>query len=88
MQVHNLQSIVMNRELHELDIETLQAMHQAETNQLNAELLAGASWESLREQKTRVTELAIVLHKKKKDSYLNPAEFNSSRHQDTNSVRN
>lgn len=78
----------MNRELYELDIATLQALYQKETNHLNAELLAGSSWESLREQKARVTELAIVLHKKKKNSYLNPAEFNSSRHQDTNSLRN
>jgi hypothetical protein len=77
----------MNRELHELEIDKLQAMYQAETNHLNTELLAGASWESLREQKVRVTELAIILHKKKKDSYLNPAEFNSSRHQDTESFR-
>jgi hypothetical protein len=78
----------MSRELYELDIDTLQAMYQSETDRLNTELLAGASWESLREQKARVTDLAIVLHKKKKDSYLNSAEFNTSRHQGTNSIRN
>jgi hypothetical protein len=78
----------MSRELYELDIDTLQTMYQKETNLLNTELLAGASWESLREQKVKVTELAIVLHKKKKDSYLNPAEFNSSRHPESNTVRN
>ena len=72
---------VMSREYSGLDIDTLNDLYQEETNKLNAELIAGASWESLREQKVKVTELAIILHKKKKESYLNPAEFNSARHQ-------
>ena len=77
----------MNSEFNQLDIDTLQDLYQKETNRLHAELIAGASWESLREQKIIVTELAIVLHKKKKDSHLNPAEFNSGRHQETNPMR-
>lgn len=72
----------MSREYSELDIDTLNDLYQEETNKLNAELIAGASWESLREQKVKVTELAIILHKKKKESYLNPAEFISARQQE------
>jgi hypothetical protein len=56
----------MIREFYELDVDTLQNLYQKETNRLHAELIAGASWESLKEQKAIVTELAIVLHKKKK----------------------
>lgn len=77
----------MSREFNQLDVDTLQDLYQIETNRLHAELIAGASWESLREQKARVTELAIILHKKKKNVQLNPAEFNSGRQQETNSMR-
>ena len=55
----------MNSEFHYLDIDALQALYQREVNRLKEELLAGASWESVKDQKNKVTELAIIIHKKK-----------------------
>ena len=69
----------MNSEMYGLDLDALQNMYQAEANRLNAELLSGASWESVREQKKRVIDLAIIIHKKKNPQHFNPAEFSSSR---------
>jgi hypothetical protein len=69
----------MDSEMYGLDLDVLQKMYQAEANRLNAELLSGASWESVREQKKRVIDLAIIIHKKKNPQYFNPAEFSSSR---------
>ena len=72
----------MDSEMYRLDLEILQMMYQKEANRLNAELLSGASWESVREQKQRVTDLAIIIHKKKNPQHFNPAEFSSSREND------
>lgn len=66
-----------------LTLEVLQSMYQAEANRLNEELLSGASWESVREQKQRVTDLAIIIHKKKNPQHFNPAEFSSAREHDS-----
>ena len=71
----------MDSEFHRLDLYTLQDMYQEEAARLNAELLGGATWESVKDQKQKVTELAIVIHKKKYPLYFNPAEFPSSRKQ-------
>jgi hypothetical protein len=75
----------MNREFYGLDLDTLQAMYQEETNRLKDELLAGAPWDSLQERKTKVTELAITIHRKKYPLYFNPAEFSSREEQPDNS---
>ena len=69
----------MKNEFYDLDIDTLQTLYQQEVTRLKDELLSGASWDSLRDQKNRVTELAIVIHKKKYPLYFNPAEFDSQR---------
>jgi hypothetical protein len=69
----------MDRELYALDLDTLQALYQEESNRLKEELLAGAPWNSLQERKIKVTELAITIHKKKYPLYFNPAESDSSR---------
>jgi len=69
----------MNREFFKLDLEELQSLYQKETKLLHAELIAGTSWENLTEQKIRVTELAITIHRKKYPLYFNPAEFTLSR---------
>jgi len=65
----------MDSALYRLDLSALQTMYEKEARRLNDGLLAGASWESLREQKQIVTDLAIVIHKKKNPQYFNPAEF-------------
>ena len=69
----------MNREFYRLELDELQALYKEETNRLHAELIAGTSWENLKEQKIKVTELAITIHRKKYPLYFNPAEFSSSR---------
>jgi hypothetical protein len=65
----------MDSELYGLDLSVLQTMYHEEAKRLNDGLLAGASWESLREQKQIVVDLAIVIHKKKNPQHFNPAEF-------------
>jgi hypothetical protein len=74
----------MKSEFNHLDIDVLQVLYQKEVNRLKEELLAGASWESVQERKNRVTELAIVIHKKKYPLYFNPAEFDSPRNSKDN----
>jgi len=71
----------MDSEFHVLDVDTLQALYQEEANRLNAELLGGATWDSVKEQKQKVVEIAIALHKKKYPLHFNPAEFGSSRNE-------
>ena len=71
----------MDSEFYGLDLHTLQVMYEEEARRLNAGLLAGATWDSMKEQKQKVTELAIVIHKKKYPLYFNPAEFPSSRNE-------
>lgn len=72
----------MDSAINGLDLDALQQMYQVEANRLNTELLSGASWESVREQKQRVIDLAIAIHKKKNPQHFNPAEFSSSREND------
>jgi hypothetical protein len=74
----------MNREFFGLDLDTLQALYQEENNRLQEALLAGAPWDSVREQKIKVTELAITIHKKKYPLYFNPAEFSTREEQQQN----
>ena len=69
----------MDSEFHGLSLDTLQALYQEEAKRLNTELLAGATWESVKEQKQKVVEIAISLHKKKYPLHFNPAEFASLR---------
>lgn len=71
----------MDRDFHQMDLDKLQAIYQNEVNYLKAELLKGSTWESLKEQKNKVTELAIIIHKKRYPLHFNPAEFFSPRDQ-------
>jgi len=57
----------------EFDADTLKAMYERESAALKASLLNGNSWEELKEQRLKVTELSIALHKKLQSSG-NPAE--------------
>ena len=75
----------MDSEFYGLDLDTLQTLYQEEAKRLNTALLAGATWESVKEQKQKVTELAIVIHKKKYPLYFNPAEFSLSRNENADS---
>ena len=71
----------MDSEFYGLDLDALQVLYQEEAKRLNEELLAGATWDSMKEQKQKVTELAIVIHKKKYPLHFNPAEFTSTRNE-------
>ena len=71
----------MDSEFYGLDLDALQALYQEESKRLNAELLAGATWDSVKEQKQKVVEIAIAVHKKKYPLNFNPAEFGSRRNE-------
>lgn len=57
----------------ELDLNTLRALFEEESANLKTALLSGCSWEEMRDQRKKVTELSIALHKKLSTSG-NPAE--------------
>lgn len=57
----------------ELDVNELRETYEKESAKLKASLLSGTSWEDLKGQRQKVTELAIALHKKINTS-SNPAE--------------
>lgn len=63
----------MNSNWDELDAESLKKMYNAESAKLKDALLNGSSWEETRDQRRKVTELSIALHKKMHSSE-NPAE--------------
>ena len=63
----------MNTNWSEMDAEALRDVYEKESAKLKASLLNGTPWEEMKDQRQRVTELAIALHKKINSSG-NPAE--------------
>jgi hypothetical protein len=63
----------MKSNWNELDVDELRDVFEKESAKLKASLLSGSSWEELKDQRQKVTELAIALHKKINTS-SNPAE--------------
>ncbi|HEU4469547.1 MAG TPA: hypothetical protein VFR58_00565 [Flavisolibacter sp.] len=62
-----------------LDLETLVALYEKESSALNTKLLNGAQWHELKDQRKKVTSLAIVLHRKKQAAGLiGPADVFSN----------
>ena len=57
----------------EMDLVALKNSYEKELANLKALLLSGSSWEEMKDQRKKVTELAIALHKKINTSG-NPAE--------------
>lgn len=57
----------------EMDLGSLKNSYDKELANLKALLLSGSSWEDMKDQRKKVTELAIALHKKINTS-SNPAE--------------
>lgn len=57
----------------ELDVDALRDAYEKESARLKASLISGSSWEEMKDQRKKVTELAIALHKKINTSG-NPAE--------------
>lgn len=57
----------------ELNVDALEVLYENEASALRTALLNGASWEDVKDQRKKVTELSIALHKKIHAS-ANPAE--------------
>ena len=58
------------------DLPILKVMYEKEAEVLQKALLSGATWDEVREQRKKVTDLAIAMHKKRFAS-TNPAESSS-----------
>jgi len=65
--------MIMDMNWSDLDADDLKAAYEKESAKLKASLLNGSSWEEMKDQRKKVTELAIALHKKINTSG-NPAE--------------
>jgi hypothetical protein len=63
----------MEMNWNEMDIDDLRNFYETESSKLKASLISGTSWEELKDQRKKVTDLAIALHKKI-NSTSNPAE--------------
>lgn len=64
----------MDTSWNDLDVEALKMLYEQESLNLKAALLRGTSWNDLKDQRQKVTELSIVLHKKTHAATGNPAE--------------
>ena len=71
-------SYEMGRNLSEYDLAALRSLYEEEKARLTEALLSGAPWDTLREQRYRVTELSIAVHRKA-TLENNPAENNTRR---------
>jgi hypothetical protein len=60
----------MENSLAHLDLASLQDLHRRESARLNELLINGALWDEVRELKLKVTDLAIAIHKKRKEDPL------------------
>ena len=68
----------MKKDLKGLDLETLKKLYTVENNKLQEALINGSKWEDMKEQRTNVTELAIMIHKRMYPNFFdNPAEYPS-----------
>lgn len=63
----------MEKNLCGLDLNILKSMYEKEASVLKNSLLNGASWEEVKEQRRKVTEISIAIHKLRYRSG-NPAE--------------
>ena len=63
----------MESSWNELDVDALRTLYEQESSNLKGALLQGTSWDDLKEQRLKVTELSIALHKKI-HATSNPAE--------------
>jgi len=69
---------IMDMNWSEMDLGLLKNSYEKELANLKALLLSGSSWEEMKDQRKKVTELAIALHKKINTSG-NPAESTDRR---------
>ena len=64
----------MESNLEHVDLTTLKTTYEREAAALSTALINGASWDDVKEQRIRVTHLAIEVHRKLHASSPNPAE--------------
>jgi hypothetical protein len=68
----------MEKDLRGLDLETLKKLYTVENSKLQEALINGSKWEDMKEQRTTVTELSIMIHKRMYPNFFdNPAEYPS-----------
>ena len=53
----------MDNSLFKLDLDTLKNMHEKEAAELKVKLLNGALWHEVSEQKNRLIDISIAIHK-------------------------
>lgn len=63
----------MKMQWNDFDADTLKTIYEKESANLKTALIGGTAWNDLKEQRQKVTELSIALHKKIYSS-PNPAE--------------
>jgi len=56
---------IMENAFESLDLNTLKQLYEKEAGTLRTALINGASWDEMRLQRIKVTELAIELHRKR-----------------------
>lgn len=61
----------MLNELRQVDLETLKEMYAAEADKLKTNVLTGARWEEVQEQRHRLIDFEIALYQKMR--YAQPA---------------
>lgn len=61
----------MERSLSDLDLDELKSMFESESNLLHQQLLNGAQWAEVKEQKKKVTAISVLIHKKEKSANTN-----------------
>jgi hypothetical protein len=77
----------MNHQLSDLDLETLKSMYEKEQAELTSKLLSGALWNEVKDQREKLTRIAIVLHRKAREMGLNPAEITASESEQKKTVQ-
>lgn len=67
----------MNQELWSQDLDSLNQMFVNESNSLKEALLQGAAWEEVEDKRKLLTQLSLVIDRKKEGINYNPAENNT-----------
>ena len=70
------------REIRRLNVADLTALYEKEFQDLKMALLNGTEWDSVQEQRKKVTKIAHTLHQKfyKNRDNMDPSSFNSRAH--------
>jgi hypothetical protein len=67
----------MNQELWNRDLDSLKQMYVSESKALTEALLQGADWKDVEDKRRLLTQLSLVIDRKKEGINYNPAENNN-----------